>query len=129
MRLRGILALPAGCHVNSLRDRIYNKKALLFDMEVGYQSELNWNCAVVQQYVPSIAKLKTSLIIPCQQGSFFPLLLMSNVLSSLLTTNFQQVGFKKASSQTHLVSLMSHPIVPKLVRGIHNNACKMITRK
>ena len=39
-------------------------------MEVGYQSELNWNCAVVQQYVPSIAKLKTSLIIPCQLGSF-----------------------------------------------------------
>ena len=54
---------------------MYNKKALLFDMEVGYQSELNWNCAVVQQYVPSIAKLKTSLIIPCQLGSFFPLLL------------------------------------------------------
>ena len=49
---------------------MYNKKALLFDMEVGYQSELNWNCAVVQQYVPSIAKLKTSLIIPCQLGSF-----------------------------------------------------------
>ena len=22
---------------------MYNKKALLFDMEVGYQSELNWN--------------------------------------------------------------------------------------
>ena len=41
---------------------------------------------------------------------------MSNVLSSLLTTNFQQVGFKKASSQTHLVSLMSPLIVLKLGR-------------
>ena len=48
----------AGCHVNSLRDRMYNKKALLFDMEVGYQSELKWNLSgysrqeVVSLFVP-----------------------------------------------------------------------------
>ena len=32
-----------GGHVNGKGDRMYNKKLLLFDMEVGYQSELKWN--------------------------------------------------------------------------------------